>query len=117
MLFTKLSILLQFRRIFSPHRIGKAYYFIHALIWINLGYYIAADFAIIFICTPRRKLWDVLYPKGKCLDSVKVVIVTACINAASDAFILMIPVFCISALQMPLQKKIGVACVFAMGIL
>lgn len=113
---TKLSILLQFMRIFVPHRRGTAYYFIHLTIWLNLFYYLAATLVSICTCIPRRKIWEPWTP-GRCLDISKVICVSSIINVISDVMILMIPLFCVSSLQMPLKQKIGISVVFATAIL
>lgn len=113
---TKLSILLQFLRIFVPQKRGAAYYFIHITIWLNLFYYLAATLVSICTCIPRRKIWEPWTP-GRCLDISKVVCVSSIINVISDVMILMIPLLCISSLQMPLKRKIGISIVFATAIL
>lgn len=114
---TKLSILLQFNRLFAPHKLGKAYWFIQGVIWINTVYYLAGMLAIIFECTPRSKVWDVFTPGGTCVNIAALIVAGAVINLASDVVMLLIPLFCISSLQLPVRKKIGVSCVFATGVL
>lgn len=114
---TKLSILLQFNRLFAPHKLGKAYWIIQAVIWINTAYYLAGMLAIIFECTPRSKAWDVFTPGGSCVDIATLIVVGSVINLVSDLVMLFIPLFCISSLKLPLRKKIGVSCVFATGAL
>lgn len=112
----KLSILLQFVRIFVPSKTGTAYYFIHSVNLLNLLFYTAFTFATIFNCIPRRKLWEPSTP-GHCLDIARLIISSALINVVSDLAMFMIPMFCISSLHMPLKRKIGVSIVFATGVL
>ncbi|MCJ1471167.1 hypothetical protein MMC07_009815, partial [Pseudocyphellaria aurata] len=115
---TKLSILLQYMRIFVPARAGVRYYLIHTLIWLNLVYYIINFFLGLFFCTPRRKIWDPSVP-GHCLSlgaSVTSIMSAAALNVLSDVTILVLPIFWISVLQMPLRRKVAVSMVFAMGI-
>lgn len=114
---TKLSILLQFNRLFAPHKLGRAYWFIQGVIWINTAYYLAGMLATIFECTPRSKAWDVFTSGGYCVDIAALIVVGAIINLISDLVMLLIPLFCISSLKLPLRKKIGVSCVFATGAL
>lgn len=114
--FVKVSILLQFQRIFVPLKKGTAFYFIRAIIWLNGIYYIVTFFAGIFTCVPRRKIWEPAIP-GHCLNSVNWFIASGLVNVVSDFAILMIPIFCISMLQMPLKRKIGISAVFAIGLL
>lgn len=114
--FVKLSILLQFMRIFVPIKQGAAYYFIQCVNWLNLLFYTAYTLATIFACMPRRKIWEPQTP-GRCLDTAKLIIASSLINVVSDLAMFMIPIFCISSLHMPLRQKIGVCVVFAAGIL
>ena len=114
--FVKVSILLQFQRIFVPLKKGTALYFIHAIICLNGIYYIVTFFAGIFTCVPRRKICDPAIP-GHCLNSVNWFIASGLVNVVSDFAILMIPIFCISMLQLPLKRKIGISAVFAIGLL
>ncbi|MCJ1424105.1 hypothetical protein MMC29_001992 [Sticta canariensis] len=111
----KLSILLQFRRIFVPSRMGTAYYVIQSVNGLNLLFYTAYTFASTFHCIPRRKIWEPHTP-GHCLDIARLIISSALINVVSDLAMFMIPLFCISSLHMPLKKKLGVSIVFATGV-
>lgn len=111
----KLSILLQFMRIFVPSRTGTAYYFIQSVNWLNLLFYTAYTFASVFHCIPRRKIWEP-YTPGHCLDIARLIISSSLINVVSDLAMFMIPLFCVSSLHMPLKRKIGVSIVFATGV-
>ncbi|MCJ1469836.1 hypothetical protein MMC07_008478 [Pseudocyphellaria aurata] len=113
---TKLSILLQYIRIFVPARTGLRYYLIHTLIWLNLIYYIINFFVGLFSCTPRRKIWIPSVP-GHCLNSAASFTSAAAVNVLSDVTMLVLPIFCISVLQVPLCRKVAVSVAFATGIL
>ena len=112
----KLSILLQFLRIFAPIHSGTAYWCIHLVIWLNTLYYVVLFPVTIFLCRPIRKAWQPWLP-GRCSNVNAMIVASALINLASDLLIMVIPIFCISQLQMRTSRKIGVAAVFAMGIL
>lgn len=114
--FVKVSIVLQFQRIFVPLKKGTAYYSIQAIIWLNGIYYIVTFVAGILTCVPRRKIWEPT-TRGHCLNSVNWFVASGLINVVSDFAILMIPIFCISVLHMPLKRKIGISVVFAIGLL
>lgn len=114
--FVKLSILLQFMRIFVPSKTGPAYYFIQSVNWLNLLFYSAYTIASSLNCIPRRKIWEP-YTPGKCLDIAKLIIASSIINVFSDLAMFIIPLFCISSLQMPFKRKLGISVVFATGIL
>ena len=51
------------------------------------------------------------------MNIAALIVVGAIINLVSDVVMLLIPLFCISSLNLPLRKKIGVSCVFATGAL
>ncbi|MCJ1469906.1 hypothetical protein MMC07_008550 [Pseudocyphellaria aurata] len=111
----KVSIVLQFQRIFVPLKKGTAYYTIQAIIWLNGIYYLVTCLAGILTCIPRRKIWEPTTP-GHCLNPINWIVASGLINVVSDFAILMIPIFCISALQMPLKRKVGISVVFAIGL-
>ncbi|MCJ1264234.1 hypothetical protein MMC22_004105 [Lobaria immixta] len=113
--FVKVSIVLQFKRIFVPLKKGTAYYSVQAIIWLNGIYYTVTFFAGIFTCVPRHKLWEPATP-GHCLNSINWYVASGLVNVVSDFAILLIPIFCISLLQMPLKRKIGISVVFAIGL-
>ena len=56
----RLSILLQYLRIFVPNRQSNRfmYYASHALIWCNLIFYLSKFIGLLAICNPRKKLWE-----------------------------------------------------------
>lgn len=114
--FVKLSIMLQFMRIFVPLKTGTAYYVIQFVNWLNFLYYSAYTLTAIFYCTPRKKIWEPQTP-GHCVNISALLIASSLINITSDIAMLMIPLFCISALQMQLKRKIGISIIFATGIL
>ena len=113
---TKLSILIQIKRIFAPKGRNAAFYVCHLMIWFNLLFYIAMTFVAIFVCTPREKFWKPMTP-GRCVDINSVNIITSVINAASDVTLLILPIACVFQLQMDFRKKLQVSIVFAAAAL
>jgi len=111
--FTKLSILLQFLRIFVVSRTGGTFYIIHGLIWTNLFFYISMIFALIFACNPRERTWNPMIP-GHCINQQNIFITRAVVNVATNISILIIPLNCLRRL---LQRKLGISMIFATGIL
>ncbi|MCJ1303445.1 hypothetical protein MMC08_006255 [Hypocenomyce scalaris] len=112
---TKLSILLQYLRIFVPNNTGFIYYTVQFIIWFNLLFYTADTLVEIFECTPRSKIWNVTL-SGHCVNINGAIITTAVINIVSDFSILLLPLTSIWALQMPTRRKVGVSLVFATGL-
>ena len=113
---TKLSILLQYLRIFVPNRQGPAYYIAQFLIWSNLIFYLVIGFSALFQCTPREKIWNPLVP-GKCLSFAAILVAGGILNIISDFSILALPLASTWRLQMATRHKIGISAVFAIGFL
>ena len=115
LLAAKISILLQFLRIFVPIHRGVTYWTVHCLIWTNLVFCTIASLVVIFQCHPRAKVWDPSI-SGHCVSGNLLLIISATINVVSDISILVLPIHSIFQLQLPLKRKIGVSAVFAIGI-
>lgn len=113
---TKLSILLQYIRIFMPHHTGIMYGITHLIIWFNLLLYTAVTFVEIFQCTPRAKIWQPQLP-GHCINVNVAFITTAAINIVSDIAMLILPLNAIWHLHMPSNRKWGMSAVFGTGVL
>ena len=114
--FTKLSILLQFLRMFVPKQKNWAYYYIVFLIWFNLLFYTAMMFSQIFGCTSQEKTWNEGV-EGLCLNDLSIQVASAAVNVLSDFLILLMPFPCIWQLQLPVRRKIGISAIFAFGSL
>ncbi|GFF76359.1 hypothetical protein IFM61606_03816 [Aspergillus udagawae] len=112
---TKLSVILLYLRVFAPSFRSKTFLCIHALIWLNLGFYFADTIVKIFECSPRAKIWDKTL-KGHCININIPIIVTSSINVASDFLILVLPIVSVWRLQMRNSKKWGTSAIFAAGI-
>ena len=116
MLFAKISLLQQIRRIFAIKKKGAVYISTTALIWMNSLFYIISAFLFTFSCSPREAAWDVLI-EGRCINTKVLVVASSAINIVSDLSILIIPVKCTLWLVMPLKRKLGLSVVFATGFL
>ena len=113
---SKLSILLQFKRVFVPAHAGKTYWLIHFLIWSNLLFYLAVMLLEIMKCLPRKKVWNPTM-QGRCIDLPFAPKAGAVINIISDFSILVLPIGKIWQLQMSPKRKLGVSAVFSTGLL
>lgn len=134
----KLSILVQYITLFAPHRQGTFHRAVHVLIWSNILFYTIITFAYIFEvryvkpvlayrgrratadiqqCTPIQKMWLPNIP-GHCIgDNHQRMLATGIINIISDFSILILPFPIIWQLHLPMNKKIGVTAIFALGLL
>ncbi|RYC55759.1 hypothetical protein CHU98_g10451 [Xylaria longipes] len=113
----KYVVLRQIETIFFEHRRKHlAYRVIRTLIWANLIFYTAIMFVFIFACVPRERIWNPTVD-GHCIDTTAAIVGSGTINLVSDFTILVVPIAAVLNLKIPLKKKIGVAAVFAVGIL
>lgn len=114
----KLSILLQYKKIFAPTgEKNLIYWGVHIVIWLNFAFYFAITFAEIFLCNPREKYWNLLIETGHCYNRNAANISAGAVNSFSDFVILLLPQRVIWKLQMPLKRKLAVSAVFLTGFL
>lgn len=117
MLLLKMAIILEWIRIFVPHRTRNIFYWSSViLILVNSGFYIAGIAVTFGNCRPMEKLWHFWIP-GTCLESRGRDIASGAINLALDVFILALPQKIIRTLQMNARRKIGIAVAFSVGLL
>ena len=113
LVWTKLSILLMYYRIFRFPYFKKMAYGIGAFVaaWV-----ICITFLFIFICVPVEKLW---YPDlpGHCIDQVGTWIANAASTILSDLAILLLPLPQVWRLRLRREEKIGVTIAFGLGFL
>ena len=119
MFFTKLSILLQYLRIFVPNRKSNMFMFVgvQVCIWSLFLFYLVDTAFLIKICTPRRKIWNPLMTTGHCFNETALYLAQGVINVISDFMIFFLPMPSLWKLQMPRKRKILTMTVFATGFL
>ena len=119
MFFIKLSILLQYLRIFVPTRKGNMFVYVgvHLCIWTNLLFYLFHTVFEIAACTPRKEIWDPLIKTRHCYNTGAVLQASGLFNIVSDFAILILPMPCVWRLCLPLKKKILMTMIFATGFL
>lgn len=66
----KLSILLQYLRVFVPNRKGNMRLFvaIQIVIWSSFLFYFADTVFAISLCSPQERVWNKLITTGHCFD-------------------------------------------------
>jgi len=113
----KIGILSHWSRIFVPKGHRNAFWWIcYVTMAVNVLFYVICTFIEIFACTPRKKIWNPMI-QGKCLDMPTVIIVSAFVNFFSDLIILILPQRVIWGLNMSMKRKVGIAALFAVGVL
>ena len=118
----KVSILLQLKAIFVPHGRGNgpsASFFFWAalsLIGVNIVFYVALSFALIFQCSPVEKGWNSSI-NGTCLDQDSLLESSGPFNIISDFLMFLLPLLGVWQLRLPIKTRLGVASAFAVGLL
>ncbi|KAF7588434.1 hypothetical protein BBP40_005698 [Aspergillus hancockii] len=111
LVWTKISILLMYYRIFRFAYFKTWAYIIGAFV---IAWVICITFLFIFICVPVQKLW---YPQipGRCINQVGTWIANAVSTIATDVVILFLPIPQVWKLQLRVSEKIAVLIAFSLG--
>ena len=112
----KVSIFLQFIRIFIPNHRSTSFYLVQVLLWGNILVFSVFLLIRIFECAPISKIWEPIIP-GTCISHSFVWVCITCICLVSDVLIMVLPITWVYHLQMPSQRKIIISAVFAIGTL
>ncbi|PYH47634.1 uncharacterized protein BP01DRAFT_390152 [Aspergillus saccharolyticus JOP 1030-1] len=111
LVWTKLSILLMYYRIFHFPYFKRWAYIIGTFIicWV-----ICITFLFIFICVPVQKLWYPSLP-GHCISQVGTWIANATSTITTDLVILLLPLPQVWKLQLRLSEKLALTIAFGLG--
>ncbi|ERF70422.1 hypothetical protein EPUS_04700 [Endocarpon pusillum Z07020] len=114
----KLSILLQYLRIFVPNRKANMPLFvaIQTVIWSNFIFYFTDFIFQVTACTPREKFWNLLITTGHCRNTYAMYMASGIFNVLSDFAILILPIVPIWKLQLPFKRKILMIAIFSTGL-
>ena len=114
-MFTKISLGLFYLRV-SPFKTGFRLA-VYAVMCVSIINSTINAFGFAWVCQPIEKYWDFSILTGKCIDLNRYFLATACINAATDLVLLVLPVFILHKLQLPLPRKLGAALLLMTGSL
>ena len=109
----KVSIILQYRRIFTTPGMQKA---TAVALVIIVAWGIACISMFSTICTPIQKLWEPSRA-GRCIPLLVAYYVPAAINTATDFGTWILPLPIIKRLQLPKRQKYILMFVFGLGFL
>ncbi|KAK3684062.1 hypothetical protein B0T22DRAFT_269315 [Podospora appendiculata] len=111
MCLTKISVLLQFRRIFSVIHMERATRY---GLYFLLAWGVTLAFLLPMVCLPVAAFWD---PRvsGRCLDSATIWYVMAVVNVVTDFTLVTMPMPLVGALQLPPRQKILLVFMFGIG--
>lgn len=93
------------------------YYGGRIVIGVMFVFYTIDMFVRLFICSPRKKIWNPVYKGGKCGNLNTLFLCAFSFNFISDLAVLMLPVRSVWKLQIPRKKKVIISFHFATGLL
>ncbi|KAI4754803.1 hypothetical protein E4T52_02282 [Aureobasidium sp. EXF-3400] len=109
---TKISILLQYRRVFVGSEIQRM---ITGSIGVIIVYGLWSVFSTAFMCTPVAYFWDHSIG-GHCLSRLGVWFANASLNIITDIVICLMPVPVLNKLRLPRKQKYALIAVFCLGL-
>ncbi|KAI1125483.1 hypothetical protein F5Y10DRAFT_246884 [Nemania abortiva] len=113
----KVSILLEWLRIFSPSGDRTTFFWMCcATITFNIYWWSQSLIVLNLQCIPHRLIWDKTV-SGHCIQEKLYDVITASINLILDLIVLILPQRVIWRLKMSSRKKLRVSAVFAVGLL
>jgi hypothetical protein len=112
MCFSKLSILLLYRRLFPISNFVKRWWVVTAF---TVAYSIGGAFASLFQCSPLTSAWSLTVKADYCINTEKFYTANAALNVASDIMILILPIPIVWGLNTDVRKKVILTGLFSMG--
>ncbi|KAK2737926.1 hypothetical protein FQN55_000830 [Onygenales sp. PD_40] len=112
--FSKISLLLLYRRIFVTRKFGIAVAIVGAFVVL---YAIPSIVANVLECSPVAYVYDKSIPGGKCINLTVYWYANAVSTTGTDIIILLLPMPVIRSLRLPSRQKYGLMVIFALGAL
>lgn len=113
----KSAILLLYFRIFKPSKAARL--LIYGGIGTIVAFYLITFITNLSLCVPRASDvggWTSATSQARCaLPNQRLALGSGIFSFISDVYVLSIPIFLVSALQLPLRRKIGVVAIFLTG--
>jgi hypothetical protein len=113
--FVKLSILMQYRRLFSHHS-RNFHWQINVLITIVAVWGAGIILTAFFLCAPMEKNWHPMV-KGTCIPIIPFYYGLQIPNIITDLLIIVVPIQEVMRLQLDKKLKTGAVTMFALGII
>ncbi|MCJ1309040.1 hypothetical protein MMC25_002695 [Agyrium rufum] len=111
---TKLSILLQYLRVFPSLGMRRA-------IFVSMGIIIVYGtwtfFASVFTCVPVAAFWDKSIEGARCFNTMAYWFSNAALNIVTDIIILTLPIPALRSLRLPRKQKYGLIGIFGVGFI
>ncbi|KAL1594557.1 hypothetical protein SLS60_010317 [Paraconiothyrium brasiliense] len=109
--FTKVSILLQYQRVFTTRKFQIACWTIMAVVLVYAFWTVLSS---IFGCKPIQAFWTLKQP-FECLNQYAVWFANGAMNILTDLAIIILPMPVIRKLNLPRRQKQALIGIFAIG--
>ncbi|KKY30630.1 putative integral membrane protein [Diaporthe ampelina] len=106
----KISLLLQYRRIFVATWLQRMSIII---ICFSVSWNVAQSILVSFACSPASAFIPSLAPH--CLDSLTIWYIAAGINITTDFIVFLLPIPLVNSLQLPIRQRVLLIMVFCLG--
>jgi hypothetical protein len=115
----KVSILLQYQRIFVPYANGERVtnWILRAAMFVVLVQNILFTILFIAACIPREDIWNELATGGRCVNTFAMLQAGGVINVLIDFGMLLFPLRFVWKLQMHKRHKYRLSAIFAVGLM
>ena len=87
----------------------------YILMALSVAYFICVFLEAMLLCHPLAFNWDKTIPGGSCGNITAAYEAVGIYNLLTDAFIIILPMPWLWALQLPKAKKLGLTAIFALG--
>lgn len=88
----------------------------YGVLALNIAFLIGTILADCLICQPLSFRWDFTVRGGSCGDEASLNFFIAVFNLIEDAIVVVLPMPIVWRLQMATGRKVGLSCIFGMGI-
>ncbi|CAK1364935.1 hypothetical protein CB0940_08572 [Cercospora beticola] len=110
--FTKLAILMQYKRLFPQKGFKLA---VHISMAIVIIYAVWRFFAAIFVCSPVAAFWDRSIKPFHCQNKFANSMASCALNMSTDILIAALPLAILHKLQLPPRQRYALMSVFALA--
>lgn len=110
----KISALDLFNHIFPSKTFHRISYVVMAML---ASYGIAFTIASLAACKPFAFNWNKELPHGTCIDTSKFYTAQTILGVFFDVVVVALPMPMLWGLQMRVQKKVALTCIFGVGLL
>lgn len=87
------------------------------LLWVNVAFYFAIFWAVLFECIPQARIWDPRITTGYCVSRNAEMAAAGLFNVVADFCIFVLPLWAIWHLHTAVKNKLGISAIFLTGLM